>query len=64
MTPTPPPLLPATALDRVGKLARFDGLTVLAVVFLIPSIPILLVIKANYGHWLRRVHILRNLIIN
>lgn len=31
MTPTPPPLLPATALDRVGKLARFDGLTVLAV---------------------------------
>ncbi len=31
MTPTPPPLLPATALDRVGKLARFDGLTVLVV---------------------------------
>jgi len=31
MTPTSPPLLPATALQRVGKLARFDGLTVLAV---------------------------------
>ena len=31
MTPTPPPLLPATALARAGKLARFDGLTVLAV---------------------------------
>lgn len=31
MTPTSPPLLPATALQRVGKLARFDGLTVLVV---------------------------------
>jgi len=31
MTPTPPPLLPATALARAGKLARFDGLTVLVV---------------------------------
>ena len=31
MTPTPPPLLPATSLARAGKLARFDGLTVLVV---------------------------------